>query len=292
MGSDAGTSGANGALERAFAPRWAGGWAISRILFALAVLDLQVGRFPSVRNALAAPSLVLSSGPARVADQVLLGGGAAWSLWVAGILGVGALLFGGRLAKPGLLLWFASHTVLLVSLGLNVRAPERLIVFVVFALLLGPIGERALSQKARSPVGRWFLMLVFGALYGSTGAMKLLEEPAWWTGDALPYDLVDRHHAGGAFAAWLSGQPALCFLLGWGTILFEAGFPFLIGFVAVAPYLLLAGVGMHVTVGMLMDVGPLGTVAMAMYPVLLDPDVGQRVWARIAAIAARRPGRL
>ncbi|MES2644841.1 MAG: hypothetical protein V4850_35465 [Myxococcota bacterium] len=277
-------------LDTLFAPRWAGGWTLARWLFAAAALDAHVGRFGSVRDALAAPDLVLSSGPARVADHVLLGAGGAWALWTVGLLGLVGLGFGGRAAKPGLLLWFVAHTVLIVAMGLSVRAPERLLVFVTIGLLLGPISERGLTGKARAPVARWYLIVVFASLYGSTGWMKLLEEPAWWTGEALRYDLVDRFHAGGALAAWLSGQPALCRLLGWGTILFEAGFPFLILLAPLTPWLLAAGLLMHLTIGMLMDVGSLGVLSIAMYPVLVDPDVARTIYerARIRWLRLRR----
>jgi hypothetical protein len=270
-----------GRLDALFAPRWAGGWAITRVLFAAAALDAHLARIPSLQDALAAPWIVLATGPSVVADHVLLGAPALWALWAVGLAGLAGLAWGGRFAKPGLLLWFVSHAGVLVAAGLNVRAPERLLVWVTVGLLLGPIGERGLVRAARGPVGRWFLLVVFASLYGSTGWMKALEEPAWWAGDALPYDLVDRHHAGGALAAWVSGQHALCTVLGWGTIAFEAGFPFLIGFAELSPFVLAAGVAMHATIGLLMDVGPLGTAAVAMYPVLLDPDVGYRLWGRL-----------
>jgi hypothetical protein len=276
------------AFSAAFAPRWAGGWTLARWLFTLAALDTHVARVASVRDALAAPGLVLSSGPSRIADHVLLGAPGAWALWGAGLVGLIGLGAGGRTARPGLILWFVSHAALLVALGLNVRAPERLMVFVAITLLFGPLHERGLTQKARSPAPRWFLLVCFGALYGSTGWMKLLEEPAWWTGEALRYDLVDRHHAGGALAAWLSGQPALCRVVSWGTMAFEAGFPLLIGVGALTPWLLSVGVVMHLTIGMLMDVGPLGTVALSMYPVLLDPDAARRLYERARIAWVRR----
>lgn len=277
-------------LDTLFAPRWAGGWTLSRWLFTAAALDAHLGRVGSVQDALVAPDLVLSSGPARIADHVLLGSSGAWALWAAGLVGLVGLGVGGRFAKPGLVLWFLAHAALLVAMGLNIRAPERLFVLVTIGLLLAPVHERGLTAKARSPVARWFLIVVFASLYGSTGWMKLLEEPAWWTGEALRYDLVDRHHAGGALAAWLSGQPALCRLFGWGTITFEAGFPFLIGLAPLTPYLLAAGLAMHLSIGLLMDVGSLGTLSMAMYPVLLDPDVGRAMYHR-ARIAWLRRGR-
>jgi hypothetical protein len=269
-----------------FAPRWAGGWALARLLFAPAASVAHLERFPSIQDALAAPTFTLSSGPARISDHVLLGDAAAWTTWGVGFVGLAGLFYGGRLAKPGLLLWFACHAALLVLLGLNIRAPERMMVFVTLGLLLAPIGERGLTAKARSPVARWYLLVVYGALYGSTGFLKLFVEPAWRAGTALPFDLVDRHHAGGAVAAWLSGQPLLAAIMGWATIALEAGFPLLIAFPRFSPWILAGLAGMHLGIGVLMEVGPLGTLCISMFPVLLDPDVARRFWERIRAAAA------
>lgn len=270
-------------LERAFTPTWAGGWAWARVLFALAALAAHLDRVVSIRDALVAPTMVLASGPTVLAREVLMSGAAAWATWALGLVGIAGMLAGSRFARAGLLLWFVSHAGVLLGCGLNVRAPERLIVFLMVALLASPFAEPGLDQKARSPFARWLLLIVYASLYGSTGWMKLLEEPGWLSGEVLAYDLVDRWHAGGALAAWLSGHPLLCALLGWGTVAFEATFPFLVLFPPANPWVLLAGVAMHGTIGALMDVGALGTMAVAMYPVLLDPERGRLLSARLLA---------
>lgn len=277
----------NKGTDRLFEPQWAGGWTFTRLLFGLASLHLHSLRVTAISDALAAPDFVLSSGPTRIADTVLLSPAAAWATLAIGFCGSAGLLYGGRFAKPGLMVWFVSEWVLLACLGLSVRVPERLMIWATAALLVSPIGERGLVGKARGPVGRWILLVVTMALYGSTGFMKLLEEPAWWSGTALPFDLVDRHHAGGALAAWVSGQDWLCAILGWGTILFESTYPFLILFAPLSPFVLLAGVCMHGSIELLMRVGGLGTIAIALYPVLLAPDVGFRAWTYARA---RWPG--
>ena len=76
--------------------------------------------------------------------------------------------------------------------------------------------------------------------------------------------------------------------MSWGTIAFEAGFPLLVSVGALTPWLLAVGVVMHLTIGMLMDVGPLGTVALSMYPVLLDPDAARRLYERARIAWVRR----
>ncbi|MSQ03141.1 MAG: hypothetical protein EXR71_14840 [Myxococcales bacterium] len=273
-----------GVVDALFRPRWGGGWLVARVAFALAALDCQLDRWWHVRDALASPNVVFNSGPAHVAERVLLIPSAAWSLWGLGFVGLAGLLYGGRFARPGLWLWVVAYAALLVTCGLNVRVPERFIVWAVVGLSLGPIGVRGLLAGRASPLGRYFLLVVYGSLYLSTGMMKALEEGAWWDGTALSYDLMDRWHAGGWFPTWLSGQPLLCAAASWTTIAFEVGFSFLVGFGRLSGWVLLAGVGMHLSIDVLMEVGPLGLMAMSLYPVLLDPEAGRRLWMRVAAL--------
>lgn len=270
-----------------FSARWAGGWAATRVLFGLAAVDAQLARFPDVRGALVSPALVFASGPTRITSHVLLSPAEAWVLWGVAFVPLAAVLWGGRWTKPGIVAWLVAHLGLLMTMGLNVRAPERFLVWLVIGLLLAPVGERALTTKWRSPAPRWYLVVLMSALYGSTGWLKLLVEPAWRSGDALRYDLVERFHAGGALATWLSGHPALCVAMSWFTLGFEASFPFLIGWAAATPWLLAAGVAMHVGIGALMDVGPLGTLAMSTYPALCDPDRARAIAEKITLLARR-----
>lgn len=270
-----------GVVTALFRPTWGGGWLFARVLFAVEALDLQKDRWWHVRDALAHPSVVFNAGPAHVADHVLVGPLGAWSLWLLGFVGIAGMLFGGRWAKPGLWVWFLGYAALLVTCGLNVRVPERFIVWATLALSLGPIGERGLVARAVSPFGRYVLLLVYTSLYLSTGVMKALEEPTWWDGTAISYDLVDRWHSEGALPALLSGIPWVCFVASWYTILFEVLFCFFIGFRRTSLAILLMGVGMHLAIDVLLEVGPLGMMAMAFYPVLLHPGVGEGLWRAV-----------
>lgn len=269
-------------LDELFRPRWAGGWAVSRVCFALAAIDAQIGRFPHIRDALAAPSMVFNAGPAHLSDHVLLAPAVAWSVWGAGFLGLVALLRGGRVAKPGLWLWVLSYAAVVAGCGLNVRVPERFIFWAVLALSIAPIGEPGLLRKDASPFARYGLLVVFGSLYLSTGLMKSLEEPAWWSGTALAYDLVDRWHAGGPLAVFLSAHPTLVWLASLYTLVFEVGFVFAILWPRWSRWVLLMGMGMHLGIGSLMEIGPLGAMVLAFYPVLLNPDDARRLWRMLA----------
>ncbi len=219
----------------------------------------------------------------HVADHALLGAAGAYGLWALGLLGLAGLLYGGRAAKPGLALWLACYLAVLAAMGLESRLPTRWLVMVSVGLTLGPIGERGLAARWRSPVGRWYFLVLFGAIYGSTGWLKLLTEPAWRDGTALAYDLVDLNFGMTPLGVWVSRQQSLLALMGWWTILFEAGFPLLVWLRRANPWILAAGVCMHLGIESLMHVGTLTWTCLAMYPVLLDPALAQRAWARVEA---------
>ncbi len=266
-----------------FLPRWAGGWAATRILFGVACALAHLSLIGPVQDALLLPQFTFATGPLAGPGRVLLSPLSAWLLLGASLLGDGLTIRGGRMALPGLVMSFIGGLSLKYALGLDVRAPDRLMAWMVLGLLLGPLTRTGLHRETRGPAARWFLMVVFSALYGSTGWMKALEEDGWWTGTALAYDLVDRFHGGHLLGVWLSGHPSLTLLLSWGTLLFEMSFPFLVWLPAANPWILLAGLGLHGGIALLMDVGPLGMVAVSAYPVLLEPEIARRLARRWGA---------
>ena len=85
-----------GVVEALFRPGWAGGWTLARLAFAMAALHCQLDRGWHVRDALANPHVVFNSGPAHIAERVLLAAPAAWSLWGLGLVGLAGLFWGGR----------------------------------------------------------------------------------------------------------------------------------------------------------------------------------------------------
>lgn len=269
----------NRGTAKLFAPTWAGGWALTRVLFGLAALDAHVARLPNVEDALEA-GVSLASGPARLVDVPVFSAGAAWAVWAFGVVAAAGVVWGGRGTRLSVALFALAHAGLLVGMGLNVRAPERLMMFATVAMLLGPVEERGLTEKWRTPAVRWYVLVLFASLYGSTGLMKLVDEPGWLTGEVLAYDLVDRWHAGGAVATWLSGQRSLVTAMGWATVAIELALPFLLWFRSTALLAVLAGIGLHGSIGFLMDVGPLGTLALALYPVAIHPEATEAWWRK------------
>ena len=268
-------------LSRLYAPVWAGGWAVQRVALAIAALATLIPRHRWIEDAYAAPDMIFARPPFWMAHHWILTPASATALWGAGIAGLLALLWGGRLAKPGLVLWLVACWLMLAAEALNIKAYDRLLTWIALATLLAPIGERGLMGQSRSPYPRWVLLLVFSAIYGSTGWLKLTQAGAhWWDGSALANNLVDLNFAGGTLGAWVSGQGWLLRPMSWLTVGFEAGFPLLIWFRRTNPWILLVGLCMHVGILSLMNVGPFSYVALAAYPALLHPDAAAALWAR------------
>ncbi len=266
--------------DRRWAPQWAGGWALARVLFALAALYNQLLRYPRVEDAYASADMVFAYKPFYLANHVVLTTETGWAMWWAGTVGLLLLLWGGRVAKLGLLAWFLSSWVLLGSECFNTKAYDRLMAWQTLALLMGPIGERDLTRRKRSPLGRWWLLITYCCIYGSTGYFKARYEPLWWTGEALQWHLVLPYFGQTVLGSWMSDKLWITWPLCIFTIVFECGFPLLIWFRRLNPWVLLAGVALHLGILVTMNVGVFSWAALAVYPVLLDPRTAQAWWGR------------
>lgn len=267
-------------LDRLFAPQWAGGWAATRVAYALVCLWAHLPRALGIPDAYAPEDMVFSRGPLFLNDHWRMSVPSATAVWAIAAAGLGAALYGGKAAKPGLVVWLVAGWLFMSAETLDIKAYDRLMTWVGMALLLAPVGERALTEKWRSPVGRWFLLVVYVAIYGSTGTLKLLQEPRWWTGEVLAYHLVHPWFGSYALGTWVSARPWLTAPASWFTLLFECGFPLLVWSRWTNPWVLLAGVLFHLGVFALMDVGPFSFVSIAAYPALLHPVVGHALWER------------
>lgn len=267
-------------LEQKFAPQWAGGWALSLRLFVLAQALELLRQARQVLDSFHHPTFNFGSGLLHFSNHALLSAPMAWGAWIAAVLGLCCAGWGGRLAKPGIFLWILAELLLFGGLGWEINAPERIMGWSALGLLLGPIGERDLTRKWRSPVGRWFFLIWMSGMYGMAGWMKLLEEPGWWDGSILAQGLADPIMGGTTVGIWLSHQGwALKFLDGF-TLLFEISFGFLVFFAESNPFILGTGLLFHAGVSSLMSVGTLGLTVVSAYPVLLEPEMARRMWAR------------
>lgn len=281
--------------ERWWAPQWAGGWGIVRWTFALVAALTMAPRGWAIADAYASSDMIFQRQPLYMADWLILTPPTATALWAASLLGLVMLARGGWLAKPGILLWLFAGGIFLSGEALNTKAYDRLLVWQSLVLLLAPIGEHDLTTKWRSPAPRWMMLIVYCGIYGSTGWLKLLDEPRWLDGTALAYNLVDRNFGLRPVGIWLSDKLLLCQILGWFTVFFEASFPVLVWLRNVNPIVLLLGAGFHLGIAASMNVGPFSWVSLAMYPILLHPDTARDLYQwlrkRRATISWRLPWR-
>lgn len=269
-------------LSDLYAPQWAGGWAGARIGFACAALLTWLPRASGIGDVYGVDDMVFLRGPFYLADVLVLTEPTAWAAWAATIAGLVLVALGGRGAKPGVLLYLLASTLLLANEALNTKAYDRLLIWLALGLLLAPIAERGLTERRRSPLPRWFMVLVFCALYGSTGWLKIIEAgPHWLSGDVLANHLVHREFGLRPLGVWISGRPWLTMPMSWVTVLFEAGFPLLIWWRRANPWLLLCGLLLHIGIFLLMNVGPFSFVSLAAYPILLHPEVARKLWRRL-----------
>jgi hypothetical protein len=273
-------------MDRLFAPQWAGGWTATRWLYVLVGLIAHLPRVQWLEDAYADADFLYSRPPLSVPDWWILTPTSAAVIWAVSLIGLLTVAWGGRWAKAGLGLWLVGATLLVSHEGLNYKAYDRLHMWIGIAMLFAPVGERNLTQKARNPVGRWILLMVFCSLYGMTGWTKALTEPGWLTGEVLAYHLVDLQFGNRSLGLWASGYPALTRAMSWATLAYECSFVFLIWSRRTNPWLLLAGVGFHLGIMLTMSVGPFSYITLVAFPVLLHPEVAQRWWERWRAPTA------
>jgi hypothetical protein len=273
-------------VEALFRPRWAGGWTITRVAYALAGLLTVLPRFSAVEDAYASSDMVFSRGPFFLADHVVLSPASVYALLSISCLSLLVVARGGAFFRPALLIFLVTDWLVLSAEALNIKAYDRLQTQVGLVLLLSPAGEAGLMTALRSPVARWYLLAVYSALYGSTGWMKLLNEPAWWEGKVLAQHLVHPWFGSVPLGVWVSDKVWLTVPFSWMTVIAEASFPFLIQFRRTNPWILLVLAGMHLGIFVLMSVGPFSFVAVAAYPALLHPEVAQALWERLRAWGA------
>ena len=69
-------------------------------------------------------------------------------------------------------------------------------------------------------------------------------------------------------------------LLTWGTLAFELSFPVLVCFRRTRAAVLLGGIGLHLGLGLTMELGPFSLVMIAGYAAFLDPERTPALMAR------------
>jgi hypothetical protein len=259
-------------------------WRIARIGIAAALLYEWLPRFAHLREVYSSEGIVVG-GVGGLPDVVVFSPTTVLAIWCALVSGAVLLLF-GKLTRFAIPLLLATTWALNLTEGMNFKAYDRLGAWILVALLLAPAAASGRRETA-SPAPRWFLMLVFCGIYGSTGFSKLLAENDWMTGEPLAYDFVSRDFGGLPLGVWMSGQRWITVLLCWFTLAFECAFPLLVWFRRTNPWILAAGAFFHLGVLFTLDVPVFTPVALSAYPVMLHPDAWSRLRGWVSRLALR-----
>ena len=255
-------------------------YALLRIGFALVGLMRMAG-MSSVELFWAADGIVpLPGGGTGLRQWVVdsgLGTIAGWTIY----LYITTALFSMLLGYRSNLSVLASYLGLLLESQWNrlpLSSSHPAMTTMVFCLIWAETGRvwsldaRRNPQRESEDVAAWPLYLIrcqMAVIYFTSGLFKVLS-PAWRDGSAIHWVLnLNSFHR----FPWVPGpavEPLLS-LLTWGTLLFELAFPVLVMWRPTRTITVLAGIGLHLGMGVTLELGLFSWVMLAGYIAFLDP---------------------
>ncbi len=203
-----------------------------------------------------------------------------------GVLAAGTLmLLIGAWPRIGAFLIFLAHTSLQHRTPQILNSGDRLFAIVALLAVAMPLGHRwsvaswwrrrrGVAAPYASIWGLRLLQIQIAYVYANTAMAKAIV-PRWRHGRAL-YDVL----ASPVFAEWPSyiDFAPVIYAMTWGTLVFEFGFPTLVWLRKAKPYVLLAGVGFHLMIDMLMLIPMFSWIMIVSYAAFLEDS-----WVRRAA---------
>jgi hypothetical protein len=178
---------------------------------------------------------------------------------------------------------------------------DLLLKLIGFSVMLSPCGLLwSLDARRRERTGEvvnllrapWALRLLQlqVAVGYALSAWAKLRGTTWNNGTAIAISLrlqdLDRFQA----PDWLFNQSVILNLFTWGTLLFEASFVFLVWNRKLRPWVLGAGILLHLGIDVFLDIGWFSYAIFLSYVAFIPPDVADRIVVR-ARRTLRRMGR-
>lgn len=203
------------------------------------------------------------------------------------LLAVGAaMLVIGLFPRIGAFVVFVAHTSLQHRTPQVLNSGDRLFAILAFLSLTMPLAHRASIHswwrrrrgRVAPPASMWGQRLVqiqIAYVYASSAFSKM-HNGRWLQGRALRDVLASPVFA--EWPTWLGFWP-LIYAMTWGTLVFELGFPSLVWFRKLRPWFLLAGVGFHLGIDLLMIIPIFSYVMIVSYGAFLDDDLAARILA-------------
>lgn len=137
--------------------------------------------------------------------------------------------------------------------------------------------DNLVHRRENRAIPSWpvrLLQIQFCLIYLATGVVKLNED--WLRGTAVYWVLNDM-----ALTRWSYCQIPLpvflCQVASWGTILFEIGFSFLVMVQKIRPWLLLAGLTLHLGIWAATEIGWFSQITLCWYALFLSPALAERI---------------
>ncbi len=274
-------------IRRFFALEVHEGWGLARRLWAIgmAITWLQRGLHFEERYTDAGALVLRSYVP--INDLFYFSPLGGWVVYAA-LMTALVMVFLGRATRTALVLAIVGHLALNLTEGINFKGYDRLFFWQSLCLLVAP--GRIDGRGVGLPMARYCVLITYFGLYGQTGWEKIANEPSWWEGLPLMYNMVHRNFGDMPLGVMISDVTWLMVPMSWTTLVFEAGFPFLWWFRRIRPWLLLTGVAFHIGILVLMNVPNFTAASLALYPMLLAPTEYERLRARFDALVAKLRG--
>jgi hypothetical protein len=272
------------------APTDGSGAAIFRIGYGFLAASVALWTGLNAERWFANTGVVVARGGAVRSSLYRIGSDLPWmpTLHVA-LLSVGALLLlVGLFPRIGAILVFVAHTSLQHRTPAILNSGDRLFSILALLSLTLPLDKRlsfhAWHRRRRGVppphASMWGMRLVqiqIAYVYAATVLSKL-HNARWLNGKALRDVLASPVFA--EWPAWIDFWPVI-YAMTWGTLVFEIGFPSLVWFRKLRPWLLLAGIGFHMGIDILMIIPMFSYVMIVGYAAFLDDDIANRLLARI-----------
>jgi hypothetical protein len=223
----------------------------------------------------------------------------------AGLLFV-ALLLGSLALVVGYHTRLAAVVVFVGILSFERRNPyvfnsgDGLVRLIAFYLMLAPAGvalsldrwrtarDRFWEFPARAPWGLRLIQIQLSVVYLSTLWLKL-QGTTWNDGTAVSYAQRLTDLARLPLPPFVFHSATISNLLTYGTLLIEASVPILIWNRRLRPYVVIAGIALHIAIGYSIRVGFFSIAMITLYISFLDPDwATQRLLELRGALARHR----
>jgi vitamin K-dependent gamma-carboxylase-like protein len=191
---------------------------------------------PPLQDVLARPGLPCLNDLIRLFAPAGIGGAAvATAVASLYLLALTALLLGLRTRAAAVAAWLLHMVLMAAADGTNYGADQIAHVF-LFYLLWAPSGaalslDRCLGWAAPgpTPMARFSLRVIqvqLCIIYLTGGVAKAMSRP-WWNGDSIWRSVMSPEYRQLDFS-WLAQHPWIAVVAGWGVILVETGYAFLI----------------------------------------------------------------